>query len=323
MKWDEEKSWRRQSIISFFESHKDKNCDKKIKYNEEDKTFTVDTEEGEKILRSGQYLCIHEDGKIFVRTSDQMIMLYHSLSDNWRIEEKYINESIESGSRFLKLHKAILALLPKNFEKTLALRDNERVIVAGGFFRSYFSHEEPHDLDLFFSSCSMLDRVQDLFDMDPDWKLECSTENCYNYINVKTKFEVDLVRSITGDPISILDKFDFTVTKFGIAYRSGCYPKVWYHKSFFEDLNFKILNYDFDEDEGPSFSGVKQFGRAVKYYQYGYKFSRKGLRQYISLIKSVEIDDVIAYEEGDESYLFYDKNDENFDESDEVKDLPF
>ncbi|MDF2858963.1 MAG: hypothetical protein K0Q87_4814 [Neobacillus sp.] len=168
--------------------------------------------------------------------------------------------------------------------------------IAGGCFKNIFCDEKVKDLDIFFESQADYDSAIEYFDG------LCGEENkggtyCFYYEskkvkaykNVNTGIVVELINTTYGNPIKILENFDFTIAKF--AYfkeevldkdeilinntlpfdtdskkkKTHIEYKILCDSNFFEHLHLKRLVTD-DKILFP----VSTFERMIRYVKYGY-----------------------------------------------------
>lgn len=320
--------WNKTIILDFVNEGKD---EKIATHNEEDNTIEIKTLEGIMKASVGDYIIKGVKGEFYPCKPDIFKDTYFIKGGFEEIKKKYIVEDQlpYNGGKYQQIKKEIIDNLPKGAMGALdCLEYSKRsIVIAGGFFRHFFLKDtKAHDMDIYFhcgSNHPAYKLLCSLYDNDEHWIFTGSTENCRNYKNIDTGFEVDLVSSYDAEePIKLLEKFDYTVTKFAVVLTPGNSPKVVYHKDFFRDLYTKTLNYDFNETEEKQFSGVKQLARVLKYNAYGFKLSKDTLQKFVKIIQQEDIEDIVRYCEGDESYAFLDREDEDFDIGNDDE-LPF
>lgn len=148
--------------------------------------------------------------------------------------------------------------------------------IAGGCFKSCFSGDRPHDLDMFFRSLEeYTDAIRYFDENKDDYDRGYQNKNVESFIHKKTGIRIECVKKVFGDPESILARFDFTITKF--AYYVEVTPPededdswhytdvLMYHENFFEHLVMKRLVAD-DKLPYP----VSSFHRTYKYAAAGF-----------------------------------------------------
>lgn len=302
-------------VLRFINSGEKKNG----KYDEKENVILIETLEGTMKASVSDFVIKGVKGEFYPCKEDIFYQTYNRNDPLAPIKEKYLTETLPyNGGRYEKIKKFILDNLPNGFLQSLRELDSQyqKFIIAGGLFRAFLSNETPHDMDIFFPKCKAETLIINLYMLDPNWEDTGSSDNCRNFRNKNTGVEVDVVTSFHEEPYQLLETFDFVITKFAFVFNSWGDIEVIYHKKYFEDLYKKTLNYDFDDEE-PDWSGIKQLQRVIKYSNYGYKLSKKSLLSFVRFLKATEEEDVESYVDGDSSYAFLDKGDENFD------DIPF
>lgn len=161
--------------------------------------------------------------------------------------------------------------------------------VCGGCFKNIFNGQKVKDIDVFFSDSIEWQKAVDYFDkrtvgygFDGEKTTEENAEYRFHYENDKVKaykdkktgVVVELCRSVFGSPKEIIERFDFTITKF--AYykeeekdentgETHIYSKILCDDKFFEHLHLKRLVID-DKILFP----MSTFERVLRYAKYGY-----------------------------------------------------
>ena len=157
------------------------------------------------------------------------------------------------------LIQSVKVWLPESFPM-----DNPDVYVAGGFIRTYFAGEKTNDMDLFFTHKQAIEKLC------AHLKNTCAMENEYitdRAISVKIKNreghfqKIQLIQYCFGDPIDVMEKFDFTICK--AAYNFSNETCI-YHPDFFKDLAGRILKFTGSPEP------LSSLGRAFKYVSKGY-----------------------------------------------------
>jgi hypothetical protein len=151
--------------------------------------------------------------------------------------------------------------------------------IAGGCFRSFFEGENPKDIDIFFYSNS--DFLESVENYSKGWKKIYENESAIGFYK-KGFFRVDLVRSIFGTPIEVLNLFDFTIAKFAMD-KEG----VFYSDTYWRDLYLKRLVCDHIIPRP-----IGTFNRAQKYAKYGYFMCRETKVKLLVAIKASNEQDI-------------------------------
>ena len=152
-------------------------------------------------------------------------------------------------------------------------------IIAGGCFKSIFTGETVHDIDMFFRSSDDYHRTVSYFKNHPDeYSVGYENKNVESFVHKASQIRVECIRKIYGSPEEILKQFDFTIAKF--AYEIVADPvdtdengdttwsytdTILFHEQFFEHLTMKRLVVD-DAMPYP----VSTFNRTYKYAKAGY-----------------------------------------------------
>lgn len=168
-------------------------------------------------------------------------------------------------------------------------------IIAGGCFKSVFSGEELHDIDMFFRSSEDFHQAVSYFkEHKDDYVPGYENKNVVSFIHTKSKLRVECIRKIFGTPEKILNQFDFTITKF--AYEIEAEPvdedewkytdTILYHEDFFEHLTMKRLVVD----EAMPYP-VSTFNRTYKYARSGFFPCRETKLKILRAVQNVEIGD--------------------------------
>lgn len=97
--------------------------------------------------------------------------------------------------------------------------------ICGGCFKNIFNKEKVKDLDIFFENESDFDDAVQYFDSqtpgydgddvrDEKYHFHYENDNVKAYKHIETGVVIELCCKIFGKPEEILNKFDFTITKF-------------------------------------------------------------------------------------------------------------
>ena len=141
--------------------------------------------------------------------------------------------------------------------------------ICGGCFKNIFNKEKVKDLDIFFENESDFDDAVQYFDSqtpgydgddvrDEKYHFHYENDNVKAYKHIETGVVLELCCKIFGKPEEILNKFDFTITKFA-------YYKEEVDDAFFEHLHLKRIVIDKDIP-----FPMSTFERMLRYAKYGY-----------------------------------------------------
>lgn len=177
--------------------------------------------------------------------------------------------------------------------------------IAGGCFKNILNNEKIKDIDVYFEN------QEDFLEAVNHFKTlveENSDKYRYSYFNDKVisfydkvgNVRIELIRSVYGTPLDIIDNFDFTITKFAYykkeienmvkddedneTLETEINYFIMHHKDFFEHLATKRLVID----NNLPFP-VSSFERSFKYRDYGYKLCRESKIKLLTAINEIEI----------------------------------
>ena len=176
--------------------------------------------------------------------------------------------------------------------------------ICGGCFKNIFNGEKAKDLDIFFESEKDFKEAVNYYDsntagywLDNDeilsedsakYRFLYENKNVKAYIHKETGVRIELCSKIFGTPEHVLNKFDFTITKFAyykaevedesgaevekpllytdeIDIKTHIEYRVLIHNEFFKHLHLKRLVTD-NEIPFP----MSTFERLLRYAKYGY-----------------------------------------------------
>lgn len=172
--------------------------------------------------------------------------------------------------------------------------------ICGGCFKNIFNNEKAKDLDIFFKNKADFEEAVEYYDKqtagysedgvskldedDAEYKFLYENANVKAYVHKKTDVRIELCCKIFGTADDILNKFDFTITKFSyykeevkdatdaeveetpsINSNTHIEYKILVHDKFFEHLHMKRLVTD-DKILFP----MSTLERAFRYAKYGY-----------------------------------------------------
>lgn len=146
--------------------------------------------------------------------------------------------------------------------------------ICGGCFKNLFNHEKIKDVDIFFQSKADWSNAQDYFNESEHFSFYYENDNVKAYKHNDTGIVVELCCTIFGTPETILNQFDFTITK--AAYFKATVQdedsnethieyQLLIHEDFFEHLHQNRLVID-DTIPYP----MSTLERMFRYAKYGY-----------------------------------------------------
>lgn len=145
---------------------------------------------------------------------------------------------------------------------------NDKLCVAGGFFKDYYTNKKCNDIDIYCLDSGTAKEVKTIFNYA--FKLDFNSENVTRYHS--GKLQIDLVTKIYGDAKQIISQFDFTICKFAV-YKKGYDFYAVYCNNFFVDLHDKIISTEKCEMPCP----MSTLKRLIRYVGYGYSPSDETL----------------------------------------------
>lgn len=169
--------------------------------------------------------------------------------------------------------------------------------IAGGCFKNIFNKEKIKDIDVFFENeTDFLEAVKyfsELIKEKPsEYRRSYQNKKVWAVYSIKDHLMIEFIRSVFGSPKSIIDNFDFSITKFAYYrnyenideddYRAQF--EVIYHEGYFEHLLMKRLVID-DEIPFP----VSTFNRSYKYQSYGYSLCKESKIKLITSLREIDV----------------------------------
>lgn len=151
--------------------------------------------------------------------------------------------------------------------------EGHKGFVAGGCFKNIFMGEKIKDIDMFFEKPEDMIEAERYYDSHEEYVFYYETEKVKAYKNTTYNTVIELVRTVYGTPESILENFDFTITKFAYFKKETFNHEgdlettyaVIMHEDFFEHLFLKRTVLD-DKVPFPA----NTFERMIKYTKYGF-----------------------------------------------------
>ena len=125
--------------------------------------------------------------------------------------------------------------------------EGHKGFICGGCFKNIFNHEKVKDIDIFFESMADYDAAVEYFDSQTVgyqgdnkaseiYRFYYENENVKAYKHIEKDITIELCCKIFGTAEEILNRFDFTVTKFA------------YYKEEIEDETGAESEVPFDEE---------------------------------------------------------------------------
>jgi hypothetical protein len=161
--------------------------------------------------------------------------------------------------------------------------------ILGGCFKNIFNKEKIKDVDIFFKNSIDRNSAIEYYDNNSLYHFFYENKKVKAYKNTNTNIVIELISHTYGTPEEIMDKFDFTITKFAyykdysineLTKQEEIEYKIKYHNMFFEHLHMKRLVAD-DKLLYP----VSSFERSYKYAKYGYLPCKETKLKLIDAIK--------------------------------------
>ncbi|QIK70866.1 hypothetical protein G7062_11415 [Erysipelothrix sp. HDW6C] len=180
--------------------------------------------------------------------------------------------------------------------------------IAGGCFKNIFEKVPAKDIDVFFDNKT---NYEEAIKKVTKWENVVKTyqnEKCTGFKDVSTGVSFELIKSVFGTMEEVINRFDFTITKFAFrksfdGFNEQDEPEFSYeivhHKDFFQHLSQKRLVIDNSAEElAFPFS---TFDRMFRYAKYGYQPCRESKVKIINAIRLQE-----NFKDGDVSKSMYD-----------------
>lgn len=162
--------------------------------------------------------------------------------------------------------------------------------IAGGCFKNIIQNKKIKDIDMFFKSSGDFAKADIYFDTHEDYEFSYENPKVRAYKNVETGLRVELIRGVFGEPSEVLDRFDFTITKFALVRSIKDEETVFsylFKDTFFEHLSCNKLVLD-DQILFP----VSTFERSYRYRDYGFGLCRESKEKLLAALQSADLDDL-------------------------------
>lgn len=178
------------------------------------------------------------------------------------------------------------------FLNKYAIYDN--AIIAGGCFKNIFKNEKIKDVDLYFRDESDYNRAierAEKLKSEKIYRFVFKNKKVVSYYDKENKVRLEFIKTLFGDPIDIISKFDFTITKFAFYLDRDFIEeesflsqfRVAFHEDFFEHLHTSRLV--IDEELLFPFSS---FERSYRYRDKGYKLCRESKIKLLQAIREAD-----------------------------------
>ena len=166
--------------------------------------------------------------------------------------------------------------------------------IAGGCFKDIFYGKNVKDLDIFFHNENDMKVAVDYFKNNNKYKMNYKNKNATSFLNKETKIVLDLVSARYGTPTTVIDGFDFTITKFAYfkTYSNNIkevYKNI-YHKDYFAHLQSKKIVMD-----NTAMFPWDTKSRVERYIKYGYTPEDETLTRIDQLCKNSPKDESFYY----------------------------
>lgn len=177
--------------------------------------------------------------------------------------------------------------------------------IAGGCFKNIFNGEKIKDIDIFFDNEEEFYCAVEYFDRQTEgytgdnaltvqYNFYYENDNVKAYKHIDSGLVLELCRKNFNDAKSMLENFDFTISKFAyfkeeVTEDDGKHVeyKVMYDDKFFEHLHTKRLVVD-DKILFP----MSTFERMIRYIKYGYMPCRETKLKIATAIHETNIEDI-------------------------------
>lgn len=166
--------------------------------------------------------------------------------------------------------------------------EGHKGFIAGGCFKNIFNNEKIKDIDMFFECEKDFDEAEECFSENEEYVFSYENKNTKAFKNKKTNIRVELVRNTFGTPEELLNKFDFSITKFAYCKREtldedGVEYYCLYHVDFFEHLLLKKLVLEPD-----ILFPVSTFERSYRYRGYGYGLCKESKANLLNALQGAD-----------------------------------
>lgn len=146
--------------------------------------------------------------------------------------------------------------------------EHHKGYIAGGCFKNLFSGSKIKDIDIFFNTSEDFQEAISFYRANTEWEFVYEIQDrVISFKDKKSGIRVELIATYFDSPKAMLNRFDFTITKFAYVKDEGTGEfKAIVHNKFFEHLMTKKLVID-NNIPHP----VSTFNRMLRYVSYGFK----------------------------------------------------
>lgn len=181
----------------------------------------------------------------------------------------------------------IIELIPCEYISDLeyysSIIKDDGVYIAGGALRSNIEGVSPNDIDLYFRDECAYDRMWSYFNNRLDFTIESISPNVYRAINKVTGEKVDLIGFMFGEPVDIISRFDFTVSKL-ILFKDNGKLRLLANENTLFHIEDRVLHIDNEVVNPPG-----TINRIAKYKLYGYSIDKGSMFTLMNKIKRMDV----------------------------------
>lgn len=164
----------------------------------------------------------------------------------------------------------------------------EKLYIAGGVFKDIYQKSPHKDVDIYFYDEETFKEVVETIEKvsKTNAKKKYANENavCYSFGPIT----VDFICKNFADPLTIIKRFDFIVTKAALYTTDGV-DYVVRHKNTVQQIQSKILEYDENYVITPGSSPLE---RLIRYSRYGYTPTHETI---VKTVKSIQKEDLANF----------------------------
>lgn len=185
----------------------------------------------------------------------------------------------------------------------LGMKGIKNCYIAGGCFKDLLTNRNPKDFDVFFDDKDEFNRAFHELCNDKDWDLIYKNDNASCFESKSNKrIRVELISYTFGNVYTVINNFDFTVTKAAMVFDNALNDfALIYHKYFCHDLKDRVLDIDYK-----IIKPVSTMSRAMRYARYGYRIKNETTCKIAWAIKNMprqdleDIESALSYGEENE-----------------------
>lgn len=167
--------------------------------------------------------------------------------------------------------------------------------IAGGCFKNIFNKEPVKDIDIFFENDEDYQHAINEYTNNDRFENVFENEKCVGFKHVKSGIQVELIKSLFGSQEEVMNRFDFTITKFSykrtfVEIDEDGMPvfdyDIVHHNNFFQHMAQKRLVIDNESNE--LVFPFSTLDRMFRYAKYGYQPCRETK---VKIIQAVRIEE--------------------------------